>query len=135
MVDDPHSLLDPVDPTRAPEPQPVSQAVGRFRSCRWRKEPEDGVVEHCTHRDVLPLAGATGFNPQAWCPDCTYYKARRTPRKRSDNDNRVLAAGSFGSSCSSRCPGSASFEIGYRESSYSLNSRARSTHSPLGASC
>jgi len=37
---------------------------------------------------VLPLAGATGFDPQAWCPDCKFYKLRRTPKKRSPDDYR-----------------------------------------------
>ncbi len=90
-MDDPHTLFEPVgptDPSGAPEPPALSPAVHRFRSCRWRREPEDGVIEHCTHRDVLPLAGASGFDPEAWCPDCTYYKARRPPRKRPDNDFR-----------------------------------------------
>lgn len=78
---------DTADPDRPPEgPAAVSQAVLRFRSCRWRRGPEEGGPEHCTHRDVLPFAGAGGFDPEAWCPTCTYYKARRTPRKRPDND-------------------------------------------------
>ncbi len=64
----------------APDAAPVSAAVERFRSCRWRAPPEQG--EYCTHRDVLPLAGANSFNPEAWCPDCEFYKLRRTPRKR-----------------------------------------------------
>jgi hypothetical protein len=60
----------------------VSPAVAKFKSCRWRRPPEDGP-ECCGHRDVLPIAGSTGFDPQAWCPDCTLYKLRRTPKKRS----------------------------------------------------
>jgi hypothetical protein len=67
-------------------PVAVSQAVTRFRSCRWRRGPEEGGPEHCTHRDVMPFAGTGGFDPEAWCPTCTYYKARRTPRKRPDNE-------------------------------------------------
>ena len=59
-----------------------SPAVTRFLSCRWRKPAEDGLPDHCTHRDVLPMAGITGFVPDSWCPDCPYYKAKRTPRKR-----------------------------------------------------
>ena len=54
----------------------------RFKSCRWRRPPEDGP-ECCGHRDVLPIAGTTGFDPEAWCPDCTFYKLRRTPKKRT----------------------------------------------------
>ena len=65
----------------------VSEAVTKFKSCRWRRPPEDGP-ECCGHRDVLPIAGASGFDPQAWCPDCAFYKLRRTPKKRSAEDYR-----------------------------------------------
>jgi len=65
----------------------VSPAVAKFKSCRWRRPPEDGP-ECCGHRDVLPIAGSTGFDPQAWCPECTLYKLRRTPKKRSPDDYR-----------------------------------------------
>ena len=64
----------------------VSPAVARFKSCRWRRPPEDGP-ECCGHRDVLPIAGIN-FNPEAWCPDCTFYKLRRTPKKRSPDEYR-----------------------------------------------
>ena len=64
----------------------VSAAVLKFKSCRWRRPPEDGP-ECCGHRDVLPLAG-TSFNPEAWCPDCAFFKLRRTPKKRDPNDYR-----------------------------------------------
>jgi hypothetical protein len=65
---------------------PVSEAVLRFKSCRWRRPPEDGP-ECCGHRDVLPIAGIN-FNPEAWCPDCTLYKLRRTPKKRDPSEYR-----------------------------------------------
>jgi hypothetical protein len=76
-------------PTSQPQPQAVevSPAVARFKSCRWRRPPEDGP-ECCGHRDVLPIAGASGFDPEAWCPDCQFYKLRRTPKKRSPEDYR-----------------------------------------------
>jgi hypothetical protein len=61
----------------------VSAAVMKFKSCRWRRPPEDGP-ECCGHRDVLPIAG-TSFNPEAWCPDCEFFKLRRTPKKRTDD--------------------------------------------------
>src|ERR1700733_14267606 len=61
-------------------------AVMKFKSCRWRRPPEDGP-ECCGHRDVLPIAG-TSFNPDAWCPDCAFFKLRRTPKKRSPDDYR-----------------------------------------------
>jgi hypothetical protein len=31
------------------------------------------------------MAG-TSFNPEAWCPDCTFFKLRRTPKKRTYDD-------------------------------------------------
>ncbi len=64
----------------------TSAAEMKFKSCRWRRPPEDGP-ECCGHRDVLPIAG-TSFNPAAWCPDCTFYKLRRTPKKRSPDEYR-----------------------------------------------
>ena len=63
-----------------------SPATERFKSCRWRKPAEDGVPEHCTHRDVLPMAGTAGFTPDSWCADCGFYKAKRTPRKRQEEE-------------------------------------------------
>jgi hypothetical protein len=62
----------------------VSPAVERFRSCRWRATPDAG--EFCTHRDVLPFAGKEGFVAESWCPDCSFYKLRRTPKKRERLD-------------------------------------------------
>lgn len=83
--------MNPYDPLPAeseaavPETPPAvgpaeSPAVTRFKSCRWRATPEDG--EFCTHRDVLPFAGKEGFKADSWCPDCSFYKLRRTPKKR-----------------------------------------------------
>ena len=60
-----------------------SAATMKFKSCRWRCDPEAG--EYCTHRDVLPFAGKEGFVPESWCPDCAFYKLRRTPKKRDYN--------------------------------------------------
>ena len=65
---------------RQPEPPaaaPVSESVIKFRSCRWRCDPDLGAF--CTHRDVLPFAGKEGFVADSWCPDCGFYKLRRTP--------------------------------------------------------
>jgi hypothetical protein len=70
----------------APVEVTLSAAVAKFKSCRWRRPPEDGP-ECCGHRDVLPIAG-TSFNPEAWCPDCAFFKLRRTPKKRDPNDYR-----------------------------------------------
>jgi len=53
----------------------------KFDMCRWRSDKTSADTPHCTHRDVLPLAGAGGFKADAWCPDCAYFKVRRSPRK------------------------------------------------------
>jgi hypothetical protein len=63
---------------------PVSPAEERFQSCRWRATPDAGAF--CTHRDVLPFAGKEGFKPESWCPECAFYKLRRTPKKRERSD-------------------------------------------------
>jgi hypothetical protein len=60
----------------------------RFRVCRWRKATEVGVVDHCTHRDVLPLTGTSGFDPDSWCPECAFHKIKRTPRKPYVHESR-----------------------------------------------
>jgi hypothetical protein len=78
MLDDPIASL----PQPPPADVQTSPAVARFKSCRWRMLAEEGTADHCTHRDVLPFAGREGFSPDAWCPDCAFYKLRRTPRKR-----------------------------------------------------
>jgi hypothetical protein len=77
----------PVESAPVEQAPTVSAAVIKFKSCRWRRPPEDGP-ECCGHRDVLPMAGATGFDADAWCPDCSFYKLRRTPKKRSPEDYR-----------------------------------------------
>ena len=75
-----------VSPNGAQSPE-MSPATARFKSCRWRRPPDEGV-ECCGHRDVLPMAGTTGFDPEAWCPDCAFYKLRRTPKKRDPDEYR-----------------------------------------------
>ena len=82
----PETPNDPQEAAPAPveEKAPVSPAVQKFQSCRWRATPEDG--EYCTHRDVLPFAGKEGFKPDSWCPECAFYKLRRTPKKRDRNE-------------------------------------------------
>ena len=71
-------------PAAAPAPADdaalAAPAVMKFKSCRWRCAPEDG--EFCTHRDVLPFAGKNDFKADSWCPECSFYKLRRTPKKR-----------------------------------------------------
>lgn len=82
----PGSARPEAEATAAPAaPVSVSPAVERFNACRWRSQ-EKG--RHCTHRDVLPLAGRDGFNPEAWCPDCAFFKIRRTPKKRDPDEYR-----------------------------------------------
>jgi len=75
--------------TAAPPPatsdSPQSAALVRFRSCRWMQPPENGNASFCTHREVKPYAGMQGFDAEAWCPECQYYKLRRAPRKRTDD--------------------------------------------------
>ena len=69
----------------APATEPAaSPAEEKFRSCRWRATPDAGA--YCTHRDVLPFAGKEGFKPESWCPECAFYKLRRTPKKRERVD-------------------------------------------------
>ena len=95
-------LMNPFPPSPSPSPSPasgpeespspeatppaaadaavVNPAVMKFKSCRWRCDPDDG--EFCTHRDVLPFAGKNDFKADSWCPECAFYKLRRTPKKR-----------------------------------------------------
>ena len=68
------------DAQTAPAEPLVAPAVVKFKSCRWRCDPDDG--EFCTHRDVLPFAGKNDFKADSWCPECAFYKLRRTPKKR-----------------------------------------------------
>jgi hypothetical protein len=75
--------VEPEVPATGVEPaQEVSPAAQRFQTCRWRKTAENGVPDHCTHRDVQPMAGTAGFTAVSWCLDCGHYKVRRNPRKR-----------------------------------------------------
>jgi hypothetical protein len=88
MFDDSSSPQSKPTAIATPEETPAqSAAVQRYHSCRWRKAPEDGnPQDFCSHRDVQPMAGTTGFDAEAWCPDCQFYKVRRIPKKRSPDD-------------------------------------------------
>lgn len=77
----------PDESTGTPAP-PLSEALVRFRACRWMQPAEDGSPEFCTHQEVKPYAGSIAFDADAWCPDCTFYKLRRVPKKRSPDDYR-----------------------------------------------
>ena len=79
--DRPAALPTPVQAAPVATTAVVSEAVIKFRSCRWRRPPDEGT-ECCGHRDVLPIAGTTSFDAEAWCPDCAYFKLRRVPKKR-----------------------------------------------------
>ena len=78
---------------QAPSPIPVtsdnplSAAFARFGSCRWQQPAEEGNAAFCTHREVKPYAGTAGFDADAWCPDCQYYKLRRAPKKREPSSD------------------------------------------------
>src|SRR3954462_15821887 len=92
------TLPDQAGPTEtraSPEPATpdaaLAAAVAKFKSCRWRRPPEDGP-ECCGHRVVLTIAG-NSFNPEAWGPDCSFFNRRRTPKKRNPEDYRYLHAG------------------------------------------
>ncbi len=75
----------PSDPPTAPVVPAVelSPSHTKFNSCRWQRAAEGDAPACCGHRDVLPMAGASSFNPDSWCGDCSYYKAKRTPKPRA----------------------------------------------------
>ena len=79
----------PAEPPIAPQDAPAveSEAFVKFRSCRWHQPKENGNAEFCTHREVKPYAGTAGFDADAWCPECQYYKLRRSPKKREPRDD------------------------------------------------
>ena len=77
---------EPARPAPATSDVPESAALVRFRSCRWMQPAENGNVAFCTHREVKPYAGTAGFDADAWCPECRYYKLRRAPRKRNEDN-------------------------------------------------
>ena len=80
MFDDSDRPPEPDAPSQ-PEGEPeVTRAQARFQACRWHAEADDQT--YCSNRDVLPYAGKGGFDPEAWCLDCSLYKLRRTPKKR-----------------------------------------------------
>ena len=74
-------------PAASPSSPPQSPAFARFASCRWQQPAEEGNAAFCTHREVKPYAGTTGFDADAWCPDCQYYKLRRAPKKRTPQED------------------------------------------------
>jgi hypothetical protein len=79
----------PAAPAAAPATAeaPQSAAFARFRSCRWQQPKEESGSEFCTHREVKPYAGTNGFDADAWCTECQYYKLRRAPKKRQPSDD------------------------------------------------
>ena len=77
---DPYNAPAP-EVSAEPEAPAVNAAVARFFACRWHKPAEAGAPAHCTHREVLSMAGATGFSADSWCTDCVHYKVKRIVRK------------------------------------------------------
>jgi hypothetical protein len=69
-----------------PADAPTSAGFARFNSCRWQQPKEEGTAAFCTHREVKPYAGTAGFDADAWCPDCQYYKLRRAPKRRTPGE-------------------------------------------------
>lgn len=67
----------------AQEKPPEDPTLARFKSCRWHATQDDDGAPYCSNRDVLPFAGRNGFKPEAWCPDCKFFKVRRTVKKRN----------------------------------------------------
>lgn len=72
----------PADAVAGVEAPAQSEAQARFVSCRWQRAADGDAPACCGHRDVLPMAGTTGFNPESWCIDCQYYKVKRAPKAR-----------------------------------------------------
>ena len=77
----------PAAPVPVTSDNPQSAALVRFNSCRWQQPAEEGNAAFCTHREVKPYAGTAGFDADAWCPDCQYYKLRRSPKKKTPGDD------------------------------------------------
>ena len=78
----------PGDQSAAAPAPPQPPGLARFNSCRWQQPAEEGNAAFCTHREVKPYAGTAGFDPEAWCVDCQYYKLRRVPKKRAPDEYR-----------------------------------------------
>jgi hypothetical protein len=79
-----HDASDaPAHAGSAPVAEPAAPGAARFNSCRWQQPKEEGIAAFCTHREVKPYAGSASFDPEAWCPECQYYKLRRAPKKRN----------------------------------------------------
>ena len=82
----PEAQASPAASSPVTSDNPQSAAFVRFGSCRWQQPAEDGNAAFCTHREVKPYAGTAGFDADAWCPECQYYKLRRAPKKREPRD-------------------------------------------------
>lgn len=81
----------PVNAAPGVEAPAPSQAQARFNSCRWQRAADGDTPACCGHRDVLPMAGTTGFSPESWCSDCSYYKVKRAPKARPTPDAATSA--------------------------------------------
>jgi len=83
----PDAPQSPAAPSATAPAEPTSAGFARFNSCRWQQPKEEGTAAFCTHREVKPYAGTAGFDADAWCPECQYYKLRRAPKKRTPGDD------------------------------------------------
>lgn len=73
--------------TDTPETPTEDPTVTKFKSCRWHATQDSEGAEYCSHRDVRPFAGVNGFTVEAWCPDCEFFKVRRTVKRRTTFDD------------------------------------------------
>jgi len=61
---------------RKEKTQQENTALKRFKECRWHKNQNVGA-SYCSHGEVVPFTGKNGFKPQAWCPECSFFKTKR----------------------------------------------------------
>ena len=85
-TEDVASTSNDADGSSEQQPAEENPALAKFTSCRWHATQDNGGAAYCSHRDVIPYAGMNGFNPEAWCPDCEFFKVRRTVKKRNAFD-------------------------------------------------
>ena len=93
--------------------------------------PEDGNPLRLLRAPRRPADGRHHrLRPEAWCPDCAFYKVRRIPKKRAPQDSVRISSGTDS--------GLWSRDLSPATASSSLIPKtpcASSTHSPSGESC
>ena len=87
-MSDPFTPPPPAPPPAAEAPPAVRRRSPRFKSCRWRRPPEDGP-ECCGHRDVLPMAAPPASTPKPGAPTARSTSSAARPRSASPNDYRL----------------------------------------------